>query len=49
MLRTIDGIVKTREEYVVKCSLGGDAGRMMTPEIMERMQGLKNLIEDQFI
>ena len=49
MLQTIDVILKTREQSVVKTSLGGDAARMMTPEIIERMQGLKNLIEDQFI
>ena len=49
MLQTIDVILKTREQSVVKTSLGGDAARMMTPEVIERMQGLKNLIEDQFI
>jgi hypothetical protein len=49
MLQTIEVILRTREQSVVKTSLGGDAARMMTPEIIERMQGLKNLIEDQFM
>ena len=49
MLQTIQVILRTREQSVVKTSLGGDAARMMTPEIIERMQGLKNLIEDQFM
>jgi len=49
MLQTIEVILRAREQSVVKTSLGGDAARMMTPEIIERMQGLKNLIEDQFM
>jgi hypothetical protein len=49
LLQTVDVILKTRERAVVKQSLGGDAARMMTPEIIERMKGLKSLIEDQFM
>ena len=49
MLQTIEVILEAREQSVLKTSLGGDAARMMAPEIIERMKGLKNLIQDQFV
>ena len=49
LLKTIDAVLKQWDMSKGKANITGEAAAMMSPEVIERMKGVKKQIEGTFL